>query len=115
MLGTTFGGGPMACAIVEAVLDIIESENLLENVRERSKQIRETCVVGPVVATQGAGFLLGLRTRRPAQDIQRELLERHDILTGTSGDPHVVRILAPYVLESRHVETLRDALRSLPS
>ena len=32
-LGTTFGGGPMACAIVETVIDIIESENLLENVR----------------------------------------------------------------------------------
>jgi acetylornithine/succinyldiaminopimelate/putrescine aminotransferase len=61
---------------------------------------------------QGAGFLLGLRTRRPAQEVQRELLER-DILTGTSGDPHVVRILAPYVLEAQHVETLRGALAGL--
>ena len=32
-LGTTFGGGPMACTIVETVIDIIESEKLLENVR----------------------------------------------------------------------------------
>ena len=61
--------------------------------------------------TQGAGFLLGLRTRRPAKDVQRELLEQHDILTGTSGDPHVVRILAPYVLESQHVEAAARALR----
>jgi acetylornithine/N-succinyldiaminopimelate aminotransferase len=114
-LGTTFGGGPMACAMIETVIDIIESERLLANVRERSRQIRETCVVGPVVATQGAGFLLGLRTRRPAKDVQRELLERHDILAGTSGDPHVVRILAPFVLESQHVDALRDALRSLPA
>ena len=35
-LGTTFGGGPMACALVEAVVDIIESEGLLENVRARA-------------------------------------------------------------------------------
>jgi acetylornithine/N-succinyldiaminopimelate aminotransferase len=70
-------------------------------------------VVGPVVATQGAGFLLGLRTRRPARDVQQELLAR-DILTGTSGDPNVVRILAPYVLASQHVEALREALASLP-
>src|SRR5690606_7085175 len=62
MLGTTFGGGPLACALVEAVIDIIESEQLLKNVRERSKEIRQKCVVGPVVGTQGAGFLLGLRT-----------------------------------------------------
>ncbi|MEQ1579382.1 MAG: aminotransferase class III-fold pyridoxal phosphate-dependent enzyme [Steroidobacteraceae bacterium] len=108
-LGTTFGGGPMACAMVEAVVDIIESENLLENVRLRSAEIRERCIVGPVTAVQGAGFLLGLRTTRPAKDIQAALLKQ-DILTGTSGDPHVVRILAPYVLQSEHVEMLRTAL-----
>jgi acetylornithine/N-succinyldiaminopimelate aminotransferase len=112
-LGTTFGGGPMACAMIETVVDIIESEGLLANVRKLSQQMRDTCVVGPVTGTQGAGFLLGLRTRRPAKDVQRELLDQHDILTGTSGDPHIVRILAPYVLESKHVEQLRDALTSL--
>jgi acetylornithine/N-succinyldiaminopimelate aminotransferase len=114
-LGTTFGGGPMACAMIETVVDIIESEGLLANVRELSRQLRETCVVGPVVGTQGAGFLLGLRTRRPAKDVQRELLEQHDILAGTSADPHIVRILAPYVLEARHVAQLRDALAALPA
>jgi acetylornithine/succinyldiaminopimelate/putrescine aminotransferase len=114
-LGTTFGGGPMACAMIETVVDIIESEGLMANVRKLSQQMRATCVVGPVTGTQGAGFLLGLRTRRPARDVQRELLEQHDILTGTSGDPHVVRVLAPYVLEPQHVEQLRDALASLPA
>jgi acetylornithine/succinyldiaminopimelate/putrescine aminotransferase len=113
-LGTTFGGGPMACALIEAVIDIIESEGLLANVRRLARQIRETCVVGPVTAVQGAGFLTGLRTRRPAKDVQRELMDR-DILTGTSADPHVVRILAPYVLEEPHVAQLRDALASLPA
>jgi acetylornithine/succinyldiaminopimelate/putrescine aminotransferase len=108
-LGTTFGGGPMACAMVEVVLDIIEDENLLRNVRERSAEIRQKCIVGPVTAIQGAGFLLGLRTTRPAKEIHAELLKRN-ILTGTSGDPNVVRILAPYVLESQHVEALRAAL-----
>jgi acetylornithine/succinyldiaminopimelate/putrescine aminotransferase len=113
-LGTTFGGGPMACALIEAVVDIIESEGLLANVRARAQQLRETCVVGPVDSVQGAGLLAGLRTRRPAKDVQRELLE-HDILTGTSADPNVVRVLAPYVLEESHVAKLRDVLASLPA
>lgn len=111
-LGTTFGGGPMACAIVETVIDIIESEGLLANVRQRSAEIVEKCVVGPVVGTQGAGLLLGLRTSRPAKEVQAELLAR-DILTGTSADPNVVRILAPFVLASEHVEQLGDALQSI--
>jgi acetylornithine/succinyldiaminopimelate/putrescine aminotransferase len=113
-LGTTFGGGPLACALIEAVVDIIETEGLLGNVRQRAQQLRETCVVGPVESVQGAGLLAGLRTRRPAKDVQRELLER-DILAGTSADPHVVRVLAPYVLEQQHIEQLRDALASLPA
>jgi acetylornithine/succinyldiaminopimelate/putrescine aminotransferase len=112
-LGTTFGGGPMACAVVETVIDIIESEDLLANVRARSAEIRDKCQVGPVVGSQGAGLLLGLRTSRPAKDVQAELLGL-DILTGTSADPNVLRILAPFVLRSEHVEHLRDALARLP-
>lgn len=112
-LGTTFGGGPMACALVEAVIDIIETDNLLDNVRERSAEIREKCMVGPVVAMQGAGLLLGLRTSRPAKAVQAELLKLN-ILTGTSADPHVLRILAPFILQSEHVEQLANALARLP-
>jgi acetylornithine/succinyldiaminopimelate/putrescine aminotransferase len=100
--------------MIETVVDVIETEGLLANVRRLGSLIRETCIVGPVVAAQGAGFLAGLRTRRPAKDVQRELLER-DILTGTSADPQVVRILAPYVLEAAHVEQLRDTLAALPA
>jgi acetylornithine/succinyldiaminopimelate/putrescine aminotransferase len=103
----------MACAIVETVVDIIESEDLLKNVQQRSAEIRETCMVGPVIGSQGAGLLLGLRTSRPAKEVQAELLEL-DILTGTSADPNILRILAPFVLQSEHVELLRNALARLP-
>jgi acetylornithine/succinyldiaminopimelate/putrescine aminotransferase len=111
-LGTTFGGGPLACAMMEAVVDIIEQENLLANVRRLAARMRETCIAGPVTAIQGAGFLAGLRTRRPAKEVQRELLAR-DILTGTSADPNVLRVLAPYVLQEPHVVRLASALAEL--
>ncbi len=114
LLGTTFGGGPLACAAIEAVIDAIESENLLARVRRVSAYLRETCLTGPVRGFQGAGFLLGLLTTRPAKAVQAELLAR-GILTGTSADPHVLRILAPFVLEEPHVDLLRDALAGLPA
>jgi len=113
-LGTTFGGGPMACAAIEAVIEAIESEHLLERVREISSLLRERCIVGPVIAHQGEGLLLGLRTARPARQIQAALLER-DILAGTSADPTIVRLLPPYVLKSEHVELLRAALLDIGS
>jgi acetylornithine/succinyldiaminopimelate/putrescine aminotransferase len=111
-LGTTFGGGPLACAIVEAVVDAIEREDLLTNVRRVSALIRGRCVVGPVTEVQGAGFLLGLRTTRPAKEVQQTLLER-DILAGTSADPHILRLLPPYILGEEHVEQLRGALAEI--
>ena len=113
-MGTTFGGGPMACAVAEAVIDTIESESLLANVRTVSTYIRSSCVIGPVTGTQGQGFLLGLKTSRPAREVQAALLERN-ILTGTSGDPHILRLLPAYILNEGHVDQLRDALSKIPA
>jgi acetylornithine/succinyldiaminopimelate/putrescine aminotransferase len=111
-MGTTFGGGPMACAAVEAVIDVIESESLLANVRQVSAYIRAHCLVGPVTGFQGAGLLLGLKTSRPAKQVQSALIEK-GILTGTSGDPHVLRLLPAYIVNEGHVDLLRDALASI--
>jgi acetylornithine/N-succinyldiaminopimelate aminotransferase len=113
-LGTTFGGGPMACAMAECVIDIIESESLLANVRQVSAYIRSSCIVGPVQDSQGAGFLLGLRTSRPAKEVQAALLEKN-ILTGTSGDAYILRLLPAYILNEGHVDQLSDALSKIPA
>jgi len=111
-LGTTFGGGPMACAVIEAVIDAIETEGLMANVQRISRYLRETCTVGPVIGHQGAGFLHGLITAKPAKEVQKALLERN-ILAGTSSDPQVVRLLPPYTLQEQHVDLLREALKDL--
>ena len=79
------------------------------NVRRAEAQIREKCVVGPVTKIQGMGLLLGLVCDRPAIEVRDALLE-HDILTGTSADPSVLRILAPLVLEASHINHLAEAL-----
>lgn len=111
-LGSTFGGGPVAAAAIVAVIEAIKADELLYNVRRREAQIRELCMTGPVQSIQGMGLLLGLVCDRPAIEVRNALLE-HDILTGTSADPNVLRILAPLVLEPMHVEHLAHALESM--
>jgi acetylornithine/N-succinyldiaminopimelate aminotransferase len=111
-MGTTFGGGPMACAVAEAVIDTIESESLLANVRQVSAYIRSSCIIGPVTGVQGAGFLLGLKTSRPAKEVQAALIAKN-ILTGTSGDPKILRLLPAYILNEGHVDILSDALAQI--
>jgi acetylornithine/succinyldiaminopimelate/putrescine aminotransferase len=112
-LGTTFGAGPMASAAIEATIDAIEFEDLLSNVRRVSQYIRNTCIVGPITGHQGAGFLTGLITKGPAKDVQKALLEKHNILAGTSGDPNILRLLPPFTLKEAEVDLLSAALKQL--
>ena len=59
------------------------------------------------------GLLLGLVCNRPAAEVRDALLEQ-DILTGTSADPNVVRILAPLVITAEHVDHLARTLTRIP-
>jgi acetylornithine/succinyldiaminopimelate/putrescine aminotransferase len=111
-LGTTFGGGPMACALISTVIEVIRRDRLMDNVRLLSAEIRKSALVGPVEGIQGRGFLLGLRCLRPAKDVQAALLER-DVLVGLSSDPKVVRLLPPLILEKQHVDKLINALSDI--
>jgi acetylornithine/succinyldiaminopimelate/putrescine aminotransferase len=113
-LGTTFGGGPLAMALVAATLDAIAAGDLLANVRARAAEIRAACRVGPVVDVTGRGLLAGLRTRRPAKQVQAELLAE-GFLVGTSADPHVVRLLPPLTISGAEVAALAAALAQLPA
>ena len=111
-LGTTFGGGPVACAAIKTVIEVIGRDNLVANVRDVSAAIRATCRVGPVESIQGRGFLLGLKTKPKAAAVRDALLAR-DILVGNSADPHMLRLLPPLILSTEHVQRLANALEEL--
>lgn len=113
-LGSTFGGGPLAAAAIVAVIETIGQEALLANARQREQEIRATCITGPVRRIQGMGLMLGLVCDRPAIEVRNALLDQ-DILTGTSNDPAVLRLLPPLVLESSHVVRLAEALNAIGS
>jgi acetylornithine/N-succinyldiaminopimelate aminotransferase len=111
-LGTTFGGGPLACALISTVLDVIERDGLLANVRRLSDRIKAECVTGPVTEISGKGFLLGLHCAGGAQPVRNALLAQ-GILTGSSNDPNVMRLLPPLVLADKHVDELVTVLAAL--
>jgi acetylornithine/succinyldiaminopimelate/putrescine aminotransferase len=111
-LGTTFGGGPVACAAIKTVIEVINRDDLCANVRTVSAAIRASCQVGPVESIQGRGFLLGLKTRPKAAAVRDALLAR-DILVGTSADPNMLRLLPPLILSHDHVQRLAEALEDL--
>jgi len=108
-LGTTFGGGPVACAAVECVIGELSRPGVLENVRRLGQRLHEECRVGPVESIQGRGLLVGLVCSISAKEVLPRLRER-GILAGSASDPRVVRLMPPLVLEDADVDRLRDAL-----
>src|SRR6266550_3773174 len=112
-LGTTFGGGMIAMAAVTATLEAIETDGMLENVRMVEANLRERLSEVPaVLAVRGRGFLLGLEFSEKATPIHQALLERK-IITGTSSDPGVLRLLPPLCLERRQIDLFIDALKQI--
>jgi len=115
-LGTTFGGGMIAMAAVTATLEAIEEDEMLENVstveaylRERLKEVEQ------VVNVRGRGFLLGLEFADAAKPIHEHLLDRR-IITGTSSDAKVLRLLPPLCLGKEEVDLfIKEVSKSLSS
>jgi acetylornithine aminotransferase/acetylornithine/N-succinyldiaminopimelate aminotransferase len=109
-LGTTFGGGMLAMAAVTATLEAIENDRMLESVRTAEAHLRQRIrEVEQVVAVHGRGALLGIEFNDKAAPVHQALLERK-IITGTSSNPKVLRLLPPLCLQKEHVDMFVDAL-----
>lgn len=109
-LGTTFGGGMLAMAAVNATLDAIEQDGMLENANLFERRIREIAGTNEkITAVRGKGCLLGIELAEPASAAHKRLLEKR-IITGTSSDPKVLRLLPPLCTRIEDLGLLADAL-----
>lgn len=112
-LGTTFGGGMIAMAAVTATLEAIEQDEMLANVREVETYLRERLRESEqVVRVRGSGFLLGIEFADKVAPIHKALLDHH-IVTGTSSDPNVLRLLPPLCLQTAEVDLFVEALNEI--
>jgi len=115
MHGTTFGGGPLACAVAIAVIDEIERSKLLANVTELGdyfqRQLRELATRHPVIVdVRGKGVMLAaeVNSAELGKHVVQEMLRRRILINCTSDT--VLRFLPPYILTRRHVDLAIGAL-----
>lgn len=103
-LGTTFGGGMLAMAAVLATLETIDDESMIVNARRVESRLRaDLGGIDSVVGIRGKGCLLGIEMKEPCSPIHSSLIERQ-ILTGTSSDPRVLRLLPPLCTTDEQME-----------
>jgi acetylornithine/succinyldiaminopimelate/putrescine aminotransferase len=111
-LGSTFGGGPVPCAAALANLDVIEREHLIANAVAVGEHLSRGARGLGVPRVTGRGLLLGLHVGRPASEIQQALFGKR-ILTGTSTDPRVLRLLPPLSFSHTEADLLLAGLKEV--
>ena len=111
LLGTTFGGNHLASTATLAVLDVLESEKLMQNAQEMSAYfIKKAKTISQIKQLKGRGLMLGLEFNFPVAELRKKLLFDHFLFTGSSKNPNLIRILPPLTIQTDHIDTFFNAL-----
>lgn len=114
MLGTTFGGNHLGCAAGLAVLEVIAVEGLIQHAEQMglwmAQQFRALGMPGTL---KGRGLMTGIDLGMPVANIRKQLLFEHHMFTGSSANPHVLRILPPLTVTEKELGTFLHALKSM--
>ena len=111
-LGTTFGGGMLAMAAVLATLEAIENDDMIANARRVEQHLRDSLAgFSGIKAIHGKGCLIGIEFDEPCSPVHKKLLAKN-IITGTSSNPNVLRLLPPLMVGFDEVDMLVRELRA---
>jgi acetylornithine aminotransferase/acetylornithine/N-succinyldiaminopimelate aminotransferase len=115
MHGTTFGGGPLACATADKFLEILSRPGTLEHIAELGEYFRERLgwlkkkhkIIREV---RGMGLMnaANLKSADVAKVVMKQMLERGVIINRTHDT--VLRFLPPYIIEREHIDEMISAL-----
>jgi len=113
MLGTTFGGNHLACAAGMAVLEVIAEENLIQNAKTLGEQIANALKLIPEVKQlKGRGLMIGAEFDFPIKELRKHLVYEHQLFTGSSKNPNVLRLLPPLNINSSHADEFVHKLKA---
>ncbi len=112
LLGTTFGGNHLACAAGIAVLDVIESQKLMDNVNDVYAYFLEAIKQVPeVIKVKGRGLMLGVEFDFDVSTLRKKMIIDKHIFTGNANNKNLLRILPPLTIKKEAIDTFIIALK----
>jgi acetylornithine aminotransferase len=104
MLGTTFGGNPLACAAALAVIEVMQKDNLIKAAAEKgSFLIHALQQIKGVKVVRGRGLMIGFEMEEGFADLKKILLNDFKIFTG-EAKPNVIRLLPALTITTAEIE-----------
>ncbi len=111
--GTTFGGNPIACAAANAVLDVIESKNLMKSARVFEKKIKKSISAVPgVTEVRGRGLLIGIELRTPIAKKVAALMLEAGVIVNAAND-QTIRIAPPLIVTTPQIERFISSFKKV--
>jgi acetylornithine/N-succinyldiaminopimelate aminotransferase len=111
MLGTTFGGNHLACAAALAVLEVVESENLMVNAENIGNHLAtELKNIPHLKNVRGKGLMIGFDVPDELKDLRKNLLFNQHIFTG-EAKPNTIRLLPSLALRKKDADEFLDAIK----
>ena len=112
MLGTTFGGNPLACASGLSVLKVIKQKNLIERVNKiNTFLVRQLEEINAIKKIKGRGLMLGLEFDFPVKELRKMLIGDFNIITGSSHNKNILRVLPPLIIKKKEINDFPIALK----
>lgn len=112
MLGTTFGGNPLACAAALAVIEVMEKDNLIKAAQEKGAYLINALKnTSGVKAVRGRGLMIGFEMEEGLEDVRKVLLNDLKIFTG-EAKPNVVRLLPSLAITMEDINLFLTGLNS---
>ena len=112
--GSTFGGNPLAMAVANAVLDVINTKDFLAQVKQTALRFKQRLAElqdrhsSVIAEVRGEGLLMGLRMVPPASAMVDEL-RAENMLVPAAGD-NVVRLLPPLIIGEAEIDYAVNAI-----
>ncbi len=116
-LGTTFGGNHLACTAALAVLDVMESEQLVENAAQVGEYLMKRLQeeqLPHVVEVRGRGLMIGIELDIPYKEVRNRLVHEQHCFTGCSGT-NVLRLLPPLCITKADADDFIQRLKAVLS
>jgi len=114
LLGTTFGGNHLACAATLAVLEVIETENLIDNAKLTGGYFLSAVSQIPgVQKIKGKGLMLGIEFDFEVGELRKKLIYQEHIFTGGAMNKKLLRILPPLTIGKKEIDQFIKALQNV--
>jgi acetylornithine aminotransferase len=111
MLGTTFGGNHLACAAALAVLEVMESEDLINNALNMGEYIIAALRgITEMKNVRGRGLMIGFDVPEELKDLKKNLLWNQKVFTG-EAKPNVIRLLPSLALRKQDADQFLESLQ----